>query len=105
MTAREKLREIIAENRKHLRTLHDIANGRRLDSEFIERNGVVHQYRCCCYCRYGVPDFDDVCSCLHPERLVKSVDGHWPDPRANTTKTDVCSLYDELTPENMDIDY
>ncbi len=100
MTASEKLKEIISEieNDRH----RDGLNKGMFDEEFIEKHHVVHQHRCCEYCRYGVPSMDDVCSCLHPFRL-KKYNGHWVDPRFNTSSTDVCNLWDELTEDNADI--
>ena len=100
MTASEKLKEIMSE----IRNDHDRAdlNDDFPDKEFSEKYNVVHQHKCCAYCRYGVPSIDDICSCLHPLRLMK-YNGHWLDPRFNTSSTDVCDLWDERTEENADI--
>lgn len=101
MTASEKLKEILSEIR-HDRGRTGIDDDICPDKEFSEKYNVVHQHKCCRYCRYGVPSMDEVCSCLHPVRLMK-YDGHWIDPRFNTSSTDVCDLWDELTEDNADI--
>ena len=100
MTASEKLKEIMSEIRhdNDRASIDDIFP----DKEFSEKYNVVHQHKCCAYCRYGVPSIDDICSCLHPFRLMK-YNGHWLDPRFNTSSTDVCDLWDERTEENVDI--
>ena len=72
------------------------------DDEFSEKYNVVHQNKCCEYCRYAVPSMDDICTCLHPFRLMK-YNGHWVDPRFNTSSTNVCELWEELTEDNADI--
>ena len=102
MTASEKLKEIMSEieNDHHRAGL----NNAMFEDEFSEKYNVVHQHKCCAYCRYGVPSMDDICSCLHPFRLMK-YNGHWLDPRFNTSSTDVCELWEELTEDNADIEY
>lgn len=101
MTASEKLKEIMSEIRND-RSRASLNNDIFLDKEFSEKYNVTHQRKCCAFCRYGVPSMDGVCSCLHPFRLVK-YDGHWLDPRFNTSSTDVCNLWDELTEDNANI--
>lgn len=100
MTASEKLKEILSEiqNDRH----RDGLNNRMFDDEFSEKYHVVHPHKCCEYCRYGVPSMDDVCSCLHPLRLMK-YNGHWLNPEFNTSSMAVCDLWDELTEDNADI--
>ena len=103
MTASEKLKEILSEIQKE--NDYDRAGLNSVifpDKEFSEKYNVVHIHRCCEYCRYGVPSMDDGCSCLHPLRLMK-YNGHWLNPLFNTSSTDVCDLWEELTEDNADI--
>lgn len=104
MTASEKLKEILSEIRKENDYARAGLDGLRRadDEEFSEKYNVVHLHKCCAYCRFGVPGFEDDCSCLHPFRLRK-YNGHWLNPSYNTSSTDVCDLWDELTEDNADI--
>ena len=100
MTASEKLKEILSE----IQNDHNRAglNNGMFDEEFSKKYNVVHPHKCCEYCRYGVPSIDDICSCLHPFRLMK-YNGHWLNPVFNTSSSSVCELWEELTEDNADI--
>lgn len=101
MTASEKLKEILSEI-EHDRHRDGLNNG-IFDEEFSEKYNVVHHHKCCGYCRYGAfPSMDDICSCVHPLRL-KKYNGHWLNPLFNTSSTDVCDLWEELTEDNANI--
>ena len=67
--------------------------------EFAEVHNLVHQHKCCEYCRFGVPGLDGECTCVHPDRLGTGE----CDVRYNTEATDVCDAWEERTEENEDI--
>lgn len=104
MTAKEKLEEVKKlwnDNLKNERT-YEGPDGRKL---FEIKYGVRCQRRCCFFCRFGVPDFDGECSCLHPERIIKDANGNIDDIWLNTYGTNVCNAFEERTDGNGDIDY
>ena len=100
MTASEKLKEIRSEIQHEWGRFG--FNNDICPDEFSEKYNVTCQRKCCGCCRYGVPSFEDICSCLHPFRL-KKYNGHWIDPSFNTSSTNVCELWEELTEDNADI--
>lgn len=101
MTAKEKLEEIRKAWKADDR-VYEGPDGRQL---FELKYGVRSQRRCCSFCRFGVPDFDGECSCLHPKRIIKDAKGVIDDVWLNTVCTNVCNMFEERTEENEDIDY
>ena len=102
MTARQRL-EKLREDLKLRKTFDDVFRERQFETEFAEKHNVVHQHLCCLYCRFGVPDYDGMCTCVHPDRII-DVGGSPVDIRWNASPTDICDSYEERTPENEDID-
>lgn len=105
MTAREKFRRLFGQNHAERQRYWDAVDFRfsdEVNSKFAEKHNVVHQ-KCCVYCRFGVPDCDGECSCVHPDRLVLSPTGKHADLQMNTSATDTCNAFEERTPSNDDV--
>ena len=101
LTAKEMLYKIKIE----LKNQTNPYTGPDEKNAFEKRHNVRPQKRCCLFCRYGVPDFEGECSCVHPERIIRDSEGMLDDVWLNTRATDVCDSFGERTEENEVIDY
>ena len=103
MTAKEKLKEICKLAREVVRGRKDPFVNDLEISQTFEKNHCVRRQNTCSNCRFCVPDYDGIRSCLHPDRFVLNGEKVIADAYCSIGEDSICDAWELRTDQNEDI--